>query len=161
MMKRRLAGAAMAMLVAGLAVAGCGAGDKGATTTALGGPRLTKAQYIAAADKVCNTAKRKIEPAAARIRASANKTGRLTAAKMRAFLTQTSIPAYDAMVGDLNKLAPPTADEQTVDGIVAAFAGAVDTMKANLAKYSNNLTLNPFDDAQARATDYGMKVCGS
>jgi hypothetical protein len=164
MMKRRLAGAVVAMLVAGLSAAGCGAGgdDKPATTTAAAaGPALTKAQYIAAADKVCQATKDKIEAAAVKLRDAAKKTGTIAVPTVTKFLTDTSLPAYDALIDDLNKLTPPKDDEKTIDGMIAAFAEAVEVTKRDPVAYSKNGASDPFDDANARAIDYGMKVCGS
>ena len=55
----------------------------------------------------------------------------------------------------------PAEDEKTIDGYIAALAGAVDTAKSDPRKYSKNNQRDPFDDANKRAIDYGMKVCGS
>ena len=77
------------------------------------------------------------------------------------FLTKTSLPAYEAMLADLRALTPPKDDEKTIDGLIAALAGAIDTAKADPVKYSKNGAPDPFDDANERAIDYGMKVCGS
>jgi hypothetical protein len=65
------------------------------------------------------------------------------------------------MLSQLRALTPPKPDETTIDGLIAALAGAIDTAKADPAKYSKNGAADPFDDANARATAYGMKVCGS
>src|SRR5436190_9985655 len=162
-MKRKRVGAAVTTLVAALAVAGCGGsdgGDKTVATTTSTGP-LTKAEFIAAADKACKTATDKIEVAAAKLRAAAKKTGTLPVSQVSKFLTQTSLPAYDAMLDELRALAPPKRDEKTIDGLIAAIAGAIDTTKADPVKYSKNAAADPFTDANKRALDYGMKVCGS
>jgi hypothetical protein len=160
-MRRR---AAVTMLVAALAAGGCGGGggdDKTvATTPASTGP-LTKAQFIAAADKVCKATSDKIAAAAANLRTAADKTGTIPVSKVSKFLTQTSLPAYDAMLDQLRALTPPAGDEKTIDGLIASLAGAIDTAKADPVKYSKNSAPDPFDDANARAMKYGMKVCGS
>ena len=156
--------AAVTMLVAALAAGGCGGGGGGdktvATTPASTGP-LTKAQYIAAADKVCKATRDKISVAAESLRTAAEKTGTIPVSKVSKFLTQTSLPAYDAMLDQLRALTPPKADEKTIDGLIASLAGAIDTAKADPVKYSKNSAPDPFDDANARAIKYGMKVCGS
>lgn len=157
---RHLAG----LLVLGAALAGCGGDDDGAATTtraAPAGAALTKDRYIAEADKVCAAAKKRIDDGAAALRASAEKTGTLPVSKVASFLTKTSLPAYDAMLEDLRALRPPKQDEKTIDGLVASLAGAIDTAKSDPVKYSRNTAPDPFDDANKRALDYGMKVCGS
>ncbi|MEY2443067.1 MAG: hypothetical protein QOJ46_2493 [bacterium] len=161
-MKRKLAGAAATLLtVAGLAVAGCGSDDnKASTTTTPGGAGLTKAQYIAAADKICKATSDKLVVAATKLRKSADKTGTIPIPKVTRFLTQTSLPAYEGMLAELRALAAPKQDEKTIDGIIAALAGAIDTAKAQTEKVAKN-QVDPFDDANARAVAYGMKVCGS
>jgi hypothetical protein len=157
--------ATVVALVALVALAGCGGGDgaaKGASTTpASGGAPLTKAQFIADADKICRATSVKIASAATKLRDSAKKTGTLPVRQVASFLTKTSLPAYDAMLDDLRALTPPKHDEKTIDGFIAALAGAIDTTKADPVKYSKNGMADPFDDANKRAIDYGMKVCGS
>ncbi len=160
-MTRKLAGAAVTLLVGALAVAGCGGGDDDKTTTTGGGAELTKAQYVAAADKVCQATTDKITAAATKLRASAGKTGTIAVPQVTKFLTETSLPAYEAMLEDLRKLSPPKQDQKTIDGYIAALAGAIDTAKADTTKYSKNGAPDPFDNANARAIDYGMKACGS
>lgn len=154
---------AAVMVIALVAVAGCGGGDgdgDGSTTPAIGA-ELTKAQYVVAADKVCKATTDKIASAATKLRESAEKTGTLPVRQVATFLTRTSLPAYDAMLDDLRKLTPPKDDEKTIDGFVAALAGAIDTAKSDPVKYSKNGSPDPFDDANKRAMDYGLKVCGS
>jgi hypothetical protein len=162
-MKRRFSGAAVTMLVAGLVASGCGGSDKkdAATTAPASGPALTKPQFITAADNICKQTTDKITAAATKLRQSAKKTGTIPVPQVTKFLTETSLPAYDGMLDQLRALTPPTADEKTIDGLIAALAGAIDTAKADPAKYSKNGSPDPFDAANSRAIDYGMKVCGS
>jgi len=165
MQQRKPAGAVVWMLVAVLAVAGCGGGGGGddttvGATTAGNGP-LTKAQYIAAADKVCKETFDKISTAATKLREAARKTGTIPVTQVSKFLTQTSLPAYDQLLDQLRALQPPKGDEKAIDGLIASLAGAIDTAKADPVKYSKNGAPDPFDDANARAMRYGMKVCGS
>jgi hypothetical protein len=149
-------------LIALVAVAGCGgAGNSASTTPANNGAPLTKAQFIAQADKVCKATTDKISSAATKLRDSAKKTGTLPVREVASFLTKTSLPAYDAMLDDLRALTPPKDDEKTIDGLIAALAGAIDTAKSDPVKYSKNGSADPFDDANKRAIDYGMEVCGS
>jgi hypothetical protein len=165
MQQRKPAGAVVWMLVAVLALAGCGGsgddGDKGvATTTTSTGP-LTKEQFIVAADKICKATSDKISKAATDLREAAQKTGTIPVQQVSRFLTRTSLPAYDAMLDELRALDAPQGDEKAIDGLIASLAGAIDTAKADPVKYSKNGAPDPFDDANKRAMQYGMKVCGS
>jgi len=165
-MKRKLARAAAALLlVAGLAVAGCGGDDEQKATTSTtagisGGP-LTKPQYIAAADAICKATSAKIGEGATKLRESAEKSGTIPIPQVTKFLTETSLPAYEEMLGQLRALKPVERDEKEIDRFIAALAGAIDTAKADPVKYSRNSTADPFDAANKRAVDYGMKFCGS
>jgi hypothetical protein len=163
-MKRKLAGAAITMLVVAGLVAGCGgdSGGNGATTTAAGGAPLTKAEFIARADAICLATVARIRAGAATLRAEEAKSRRLPPADQIArFLEKTSLPAYDDMLDKLRDLTPPKRDEKAIDAFVGSLAGAIDTAKADPAKYAKTSARDPFDDANARAKRYGMKACGS
>jgi hypothetical protein len=160
-MKRKLAGAAITMLLAGLA-AGCGSSDGDDATTDPAPASLAKPEFIAQADAICGVAKAKIEAGAKKLREVGAKSGALAVPLVTQFLEQTSLPAYETMLGELRGLTPPVADEKTVDGYVAALANAIDTVKADPVTYSKaTAPADPFANANARAKSYGMKVCGT
>ena len=163
-MKRKLAGAAITMLIAGLG-AGCGADDKAdtsatATSDAPTGP-LTKAQFIERGDAICTTAADKIDADGAKLQTAVGKGRKLNQAQLVSFLTRSTVPAYERMVIDLRKLTPPKSDEETIDGFIAAVSGATDAVKASPQTYAKLTTKNPFAEANTRAKAYGFKVCGS
>lgn len=160
-MKRKLAGAAITMLLAGLA-AGCGSDDGEDANTTPAAPALSKADFIASADAICTAKDEQIEPAAARLRDAGRRAGgRLAVPLVEQFLEKTSLPAYETMLGKLRALTPPKGDEKTIDGYVAALANAIDTVRADTETYAKNGAPDPFDGANDRARDYGMKVCGA
>jgi ABC-type glycerol-3-phosphate transport system substrate-binding protein len=155
-MKRKLAGAVLTMLVAALAT-GCGSGGSAAKTSTTSGAPLTKAAYIAAANKVCAQTTAKISAEATKFRAAlAKKTGTLQVPDVVDFYKKTSLPAYDSMLDKLNDLVPPKADQKTIDGYVAALAGGIDTVKADPAKFSTQNAPDAFADANNRAKKYGL-----
>jgi hypothetical protein len=160
-MKRKLAGAAITMLVAALA-AGCG-GDKGTadTATAPAGPPLTKAAFIMRADAICRRTATAIRSAAAKLRAEGAKTGTIHKDKVAKFLKGSSLPAYDRQLDGLRELTPPKADEPAIDALVASLASAIDAVKVDPTRYTSRTAVDPFDDFNARARRYGMKACGS
>ncbi len=156
-MKRKLAGAVLTMLVAALAV-GCGSdGGGSAKTTTTTGPPLTKAAFVAAADKICAQTTSKISAAAVKFRAAlAKKTGTIGVPDVVSFYKRTSLPAYNEMLDKLRDLTPPEADQKAIDGFVAAFAGGIDTVKADPAKFSTKNSPDAFADANDRAKKYGL-----
>jgi len=183
-MKRKLAGVALAMLVAVIA-AGCGGGDddgRGAAPTATattgngsattsggdnddGGtdaaPSASKARYIARADAICRATESKIGAAATKLREDGAQSGTLSKDRVAEFFRDVSVPAYERMVGRLRDLAPPPGDEQAVDGFVGALAKAISTVKANPKKYASREVADPFATPNKRARDLGLKACGS
>jgi hypothetical protein len=163
-MKRKLAAAATTVLVACVA-AGCGGdGDDDAatsTTATTSGAPVSKAAFITAADAVCTKTNAKIQTAAAKLQAKSKKSGEIPKTDVVKFFKQTSLPAYDDMVQQLGALMPPKSDEAKVNGIIASMAAAIDVVKADPAKFASRDVSDPFDDANKRARDYGMKVCGS
>jgi len=164
-MKRKLAGAAITMLLAGLA-AGCGGGsDDDASTSSSGNVTsdepLTKAEYIERADAICSVADARIDAAAAKLRAASKDTGTLKRSAVVKFLRDSTLPAYDRMLIGLRDLTPPTGDEAKIDPFIASLSGALDAVKANTEKYAKRTAADPFDAANKRAQDYGMKVCGT
>lgn len=161
-MKRKLAGSAVTLLVTALAAAGCGSGgDHPPAASTTSGPPLTKAAFIAAADKLCAANKQRIETAATTLRNAAKKTGTLKVPDVATFLVKSELPDYDDLLNKLRDLNPPAADQTRIDALIASLAGAIDTAKADPSKYSRNDVPDPFDDAHKREQAYGMKVCGS
>lgn len=163
-MKRKLAAAATVVLVA-CAAAGCGddkvdSGSAAAVTTASGAPP-TKAAFVTAADAICTQTNTRIRAAAAKLRAAGQKSGTLPKLEVVKFLKEGSLPAYDDMVRQLSGLKAPAGDESALDAYVAAVAAAIDRVKANPAKFVSRTVADPFGDANKRARDYGMTVCGS
>ncbi|MBA3746948.1 MAG: hypothetical protein H0W96_05575 [Solirubrobacterales bacterium] len=177
-MKRKLAGAVITMLLASLA-AGCGDDDdKGkaasATTTATTGSTITpgttrptikhtpaQAAFVARADAICKATTDRIQAGGAKLRKAGAKNGYVRTSQVVTFLKQTSLPAYDRMIADLRKLAPPKGDEQAINGWIALLARAVSVSKANPEKYAKPNIPDPFAAANQRAQLFGMKVCGS
>jgi hypothetical protein len=167
-MKRKLAGAAITMLVAGFAAAGCGGDGKdtsatGATTASTTGPTppLTKAAFIARADATCEAAMKRIDAAGRELQGASTQPRKLSQAQITTFLLQSTVPSYERMLGELRDLTPPKRDEKAIDGFVASLASSIDAIKANPSSYAKLTTANPFADANKRAKSYGMKVCGS
>lgn len=161
-MKRKLAGAAIAMLVAGLA-AGCGGDDKGkaATTTNGSGPPLSKTEFVARADAICTKTASTIKVAAAKLRKAGAKSGTLRKTQVAKFFTDSSLPAYERQLAGLRDLTPPSGDEQVIDAQISALAGAIDKVKADPIVYASRTAVDPFAEFNTRAPRYGMKVCGS
>jgi hypothetical protein len=167
-MTRKLAGAAIAMLLAGLA-AGCGGDDgggagtgaAGTTTTTTAGGAATKARFVERADAVCETAAKRLNAAGAKLRPTSKDTPKLSEAQVTRFLTQHTVPSYERMLLGLRDLTPPQRDEKRFDEYLASISRAIEALKAKPGTFARLEGKNPFTDANNRAKAIGFKVCGS
>ncbi len=168
-MRRKLAGAVITMLVAGL-VAGCGGdgdGDSGgeddaaATTTTASGGTLTKSAYVERADAICATAAKRLNAAGAKLRPKNGEAPKLTRGQIARFLTQNTVPSYERLLSGLRDLTPPQRDKAKVDAYLASIRRGIDAIKTKPEAYARLDAANPFTDANKRAKAYGFKVCGS
>jgi ABC-type lipoprotein release transport system permease subunit len=140
------------LVVAGLAVAavaaGCGGGDDNSDTTTVS---LTKAEWIAKADAICQQGDQQIEAAAKQ--AFGNQ--KPTAAAVQQFATGTALPNTQSQIDQIRALGAPSGDEDQVSKIL-------DTVQADIdkAKAAGDVEESTFADGNALAKQYGLKVCG-
>jgi hypothetical protein len=139
------------VVAAVVALAGCGGG---------GDDRLTKAEYIAQADAICQEANAKIEALGAPE----------TLADLAA-MGQQSVQISEQQLAKLRALRPPAEDEATLNGaydlveqqigitkqlVAAARAKDMDRINSLVAQ-GNDIT----KQAGKIAGDYGLRQCGS
>jgi hypothetical protein len=131
-----------------LIAAGCGGGDDDSDTTATS---LTKAEWIAKADTICQQGSQEIEQAAKQQFGNQ----RPTAAEVQQFSLGTAIPSTQTQVDKIRALGAPSGDEDEVNKIL-------DTVQADIdeAKSSGKVEDSAFADGNALAKQYGLKVCG-
>lgn len=168
MSKATIAGL-LSLLVLLLAIAGCGGSDGDSSATAGGsestasessgedgaaevveGGNLTRAEFIKAADAVCDKGN---EEQSAAVRAY----GQSDPEK----LVQTIIfPGIRANFEHLGEMEPPKGDEAEVAAIVQA--GEEDLQQAEKMNVASleNAAKSPFVESHKLAEKYGFKICG-
>jgi NhaP-type Na+/H+ and K+/H+ antiporter len=138
--------AATALLAVGVLAAGCGGSDDDSTTSS-----LTKSEWIAKADAICQAGNQRDEQAAEQLFGN----GKPTAAELQQFVTETAIPDTQRQIDELRALGAPSGDEDQVNKIL-------DTVQADIdqAKAAGDINDQTFADANALAKQYGLQVCG-
>jgi ABC-type lipoprotein release transport system permease subunit len=140
-----LVGSVMALA---LIAAGCGGGDDNSDSTTTS---LTKGEWIAQADAICQQGNQEIEQAARQQFGNQKP----TAAEVQQFGTGTALPNTQTQVDKIRALGAPSGDEDEVNKIL-------DTVQADIdkAKSAGNVEDSTFADGNALAKQYGLKVCG-
>jgi hypothetical protein len=150
---------AMLVLVASALLWGCGSGEGSSTASGSSSP-LTKAQFVKAAEEICEEGlegkEEVLKAAYEEVEAGNYKGSRLT--QKRKETAEDMLPHYQQIAAELGELQPPPNDKAAVDDFLAK-------MKAGLAKAkANALSLvetNPFEQADTAAKAYGLTICGS
>jgi ABC-type lipoprotein release transport system permease subunit len=145
-MKRNLLWLPGLALVAALVAAGCGGGGDDSSTSS-----LTKSEWIAKADAICQQGNQTINQAAQQQFGNQ----RPTAAEVQQFATGTALPNTQEQVDKIKALGAPSGDEDQVNKIL-------DTVQADIdkAKSAGDIENSTFSDGNALAKQYGLKVCG-
>jgi hypothetical protein len=138
--------AAVAVLAAGAIATGCGSSDDDTSTAS-----LTKAEWIAKADAICQQGNQEINQAAKQQFGNQKP----TAAEVQQFATGTALPNTQSQVDQIKALGAPSGDEDQVNKIL-------DTVQADIdkAKAAGDIENSTFADGNALAKQYGLKVCG-
>jgi ABC-type lipoprotein release transport system permease subunit len=135
--------AVLALAVIG---AGCGSSDDDSGTSS-----LTKSEWIAKADAICQQGNQEIEQAAQQQFGNQKP----TAADVQQFATGTALPNTQTQINKIRALGAPSGDEDQVNKIL-------DTVQADIdkAKSAGDIEESTFADGNALAKQYGLKVCG-
>jgi len=146
-MKLRAMLALTAVFALGAIAAGCGSSDDDSSSTS----NITKAEFIAKADAICKTGDQVTEQKAKQQFGNQKP----TAAEVQQFVTETALPDTKKEIEQIRALGVPSGDEDQVNKIL-------DTVDADIeqAQASGTVSEHTFDDANALAKQYGLKVCG-
>jgi hypothetical protein len=136
------------VLAVALIAAGCGGGDDNSDTTSVS---LTKSEWLAKADAICQQGNQEIQQAASQQFGKQKP----TAADIRQFGTETALPNTQTQVDKIRALGAPSGDEDQVNKIL-------DTVQADIdkAKAAGDVEDSTFADGNALAKQYGLQVCG-
>jgi ABC-type lipoprotein release transport system permease subunit len=145
-MKVRATLALTAVLALAVIGAGCGSSDDDSGTSS-----LTKSEWIAKADAICQQGNQEIEQAAQQQFGNQKP----TAADVQQFATGTALPNTQTQINKIRALGAPSGDEDQVNKIL-------DTVQADIdkAKSAGDIEESTFADGNALAKQYGLKVCG-
>jgi hypothetical protein len=145
-MKLRAALALTAVLALGAIAAGCGSSSDDSSTSS-----LTKAEFIAKADAICQQGNQEVEAAAKQQFGNQQP----SADQVKQFVTETAIPNTQSQIDKIKALGAPSGDEDQIGHLL-------DTVQADIdkAKASGDIENSTFADGNALAKQYGLKVCG-
>lgn len=145
-MKRNLLWLLGLTVAAALIVAGCGGGGDDSSTSS-----LSKSEWIAKADAICQQGNQEIEQAARQQFGNQKP----TAADVQQFATQTALPNTQSQIDKIKALGASSGDEDQVNKFLGAVQADIDKAKA-----AGDMENSTFADANALARQYGLKVCG-
>ena len=139
--------AAFAVVFAAFAVAGCG-DDSDDTDTASGEP-LSKEEFIAQADEICESGDAEIEQQALQLGTEADE---------NTLVTTVIVPGTRDQVEQIRELVPPEADEEAINEFLDTFDRGLDELENDPSTLSKPATII---EARQLATDYGFESCNT
>ncbi|HEX7278322.1 MAG TPA: hypothetical protein VF255_01745 [Solirubrobacterales bacterium] len=135
------------LLVAALTgIAGCGSGDSETTTA------LTKQEFVQQANAICQAGLEDVRNATP----SPVEVAKMSKGKQEEAM-RGLVPPFQAMLGELQNLPAPKADQQKIDGIIASFEEALKTLNTEPARGLEGEYL--FTAATDPAREYGLTEC--
>jgi hypothetical protein len=158
---RPLAGVAIALGL--LAISGCGDDPE----------PLSKPEFVARADAICEDAQAEAEPLWTTFWADFEQQADGDVAWYRLFdsLLDELQPITERQLEDLRELAPPAADEELIEGLLDDFEAGIDEMNdlADRAVDGDEAARealtreegDPLADVNRAARDYGLELCGA
>lgn len=134
-----------------LVLAGCGGGDD---------EGLSKADYVAQADAICQKAD---DASSKELTAASQKLGENPTPEQQAeVVTSVLLPSIETQLKDLKALGRPKGEEDAADALYESLGNAVEKGKSDpSALISASGGESPFADANAKAKALGLKVCGA
>lgn len=145
---------AAGMVFALAAFAGCGGGEDDGG----GEEALTKVEFIAQGDAICEKAENQAETEA---EAFAEENGfdleKATDEELEEAIAEVLVPALERQSEEIDALGPPEGDEEEVEAIVVALEDGTAAVEDDP---SSVLEGSPLKEASQLAKDYGFKTCG-
>jgi hypothetical protein len=129
------------------------AGDTG-TAVATGEP-LSKEEFVAQADAICEAGDEDIGAAAEDLFSGGANPGQ---AEEEAFVTETLVPGVQDQIDQIRGLSPPEGDEEQIDAFLDAAQEGVDELEENPSL--SGTSRDPLNEAAKLAREYGLQVCG-
>jgi hypothetical protein len=136
---------------------------------------LTKTEFIAQANTICQRSRAEAEPYFDAIYVDADDLDDADPATMLVLITRWDDamagvkPIFDKQLDDIGALEPPKSDKQLIETLLADQQAALDEFADNMAAAaagdaaaleSIESDEDPFADIDRRAREYGLTVCG-
>jgi hypothetical protein len=139
--------AALAIAIAAFAVAGCG--DDGDETETSSAEPLSKEEFIAQADEICESGDAEIEQQALDLG---------TGVDPDTLVTTVIVPRTRDQVEQIRTLVPPEGDEDEINEFLDTFDRGLDELENDPAILTKAETIA---EARKLASDYGFKSCNT
>jgi len=152
--------AAACLALTAILISGCGSSDSSGSATAenTDSASLTKQQYIAQANQICEqglTEKdQAVSPALKEL--ASNSEGAPTAQATAKLVEEAVLPSYRKMIDQLGQLNAPTGSEAKVKAIVGDFESSLEKAEADPAKAAQG---GLFMAGVQAARAYGLQAC--
>lgn len=145
---------AVGMVIASLAIAGCGGGDDDGG----GEETLTKVEFIAQGDAICKKAEKQAETEAEEF---AEENGfdleKATDEELEEAIAEVLVPALERQSREIDALGAPEGDEEKVEAIIVALEDGTSKVEDDPSAV---LEGSPLKEASQLASDYGFETCG-
>jgi hypothetical protein len=161
------------IISAGFLAAGCGGSSSSSTKTVTvqQSEPLTKAQFIAQADAICQASQEDIQPLATRYRKVAKAARRSDQFQEVADVLHQLTGRAKEELTQLRELEPPTADQEVINNLLTTvdsqvtitdiYAEAVENEdQSQISTLADQIT-SVSAKARGMAQGYGLKVCGN
>jgi hypothetical protein len=143
---------AVGMVIALVALVGCGSDDEGGEET------VTKVEFIEQGDRICEKAEKQAETEAEEF---AEQNGfdleKATDDELEEAVAEVLVPALDQQAEEIDALGAPEGDEEEVEAIVVALEDGTATVEDDPSVVFEG---SPLKEASQLAKDYGFEVCG-
>lgn len=143
----RFFGAAGALLILAVVVAGCGG-----SSDAQGAP-LPKPVFVKQANAICQRATEARKQAS---KEATSKAAEVDESEEAQVFTEALLASVKTMTEELGELGPPKHQEKQVEGIIVAFEGGIEEIEAN--PESSQVPF-AFAEANKLAAAYGLTEC--
>jgi hypothetical protein len=145
--------ALIAAIVGGLLAAGCG--EDPAPSTFEEPPPLTKAEFLAEADRICLAVESQIEAAAD----DYSREDKPDPAEVRRVVTKIVVPKLRSEATAIRLLDPPPQDAREVEAILAATERGADALEQDPLAVLDGIP-SELKEAERLARAYGSAECG-
>lgn len=145
---------AVGMVIASVALAGCGGGDDGDGSE----EALTKVEFIEQGDRICEKSEKQSETEAEEF---AEENGfdleKASGEELEEAIAAVLVPALEQQAEEIDALGAPEGDEEEVEAIVAALEDGTAKVEDDPGAVFEGA---PLKEASKLAKDYGFEVCG-